>query len=407
MLRHLCSTVTGVLMTTLRSIKTRGGFLSPCFASFLITTLLSSAFLPARAVSADSARDNVLAAAAANNKEKPFQLIGGKLHGAVRHDESPFIDDGKTTETIPEGTPLKLTVTTSLNSEIAREGDEIRALVSTDLKDKDGKKVVLPGKWQVVGHVTRVEGQKRAGRDGFIDIKFDKLVSPDGKWEVPLDASASTKPSPLKTAAKQVAETTGYTTVGAIGGSILSVQLTGLPVAVSTYGISVGIGAAAGAAAGIAAALHRKGDILCAYPGDEINIRLPGTLVLPAFKQETVPSKAPIPQLEDVNIMIRDHKFMPYPYGDKNSRLLAVTFMVENNSKSEFCFADLGVVCNHNHSYLPYADKENLKLQRKRIKPGAVQEGTIVFQVGNPRLKYSLVLVNKATSHILSQVAIN
>jgi hypothetical protein len=406
MLRHLCSTVPGVLMTTARSIKTRSGLRSRSFSSLLITILLSSSLLPASAVSADSARENTIAASGA--QEKPFKLIGGKLVGSVRHDESPFIDDGKTTETIPEGTPLKLTVTTSLNSELAKEGDEIRAAVTTDVRDKEGKKIVLPGKWQVVGHVTRVEGQKRAGRDGFIDIKFDKLVSPDGKWEVPLDASASTKSSPLKTVAKQVKETTGYTAVGAIGGSILSVQLTGIPVAINTYGISVGIGAAAGAAAGIVAALHRKGDILCAYPGDEINIRLPGTLVLPAFKQETVPSKAPIPQLEDVNIMVRDHKFMPFPYGDKNSRLLAVTFIVENNSKSEFCFGDLGVVCNHNHSYLPYAaDNENLKLQRKKIKPGGVQEGTIVFQVGNPRLKYSLVLVNKATSHILSQVAIN
>lgn len=370
--------------------------------ALVLTSMMLFAWLPpTMAVSVDSARSEKQATNQAA-QDKPAKPV--ILKGAVSHDVSPFKDDGST-ETIPQGTPLKLTVTTSLNSELAETGDEIRAIVSTDVRD--GKNIVLPGKWQVIGKVTNVQGVKRMGRDGYIEIKFEKLVSPDGKWEVPLDAAASTKESAVKTITKQAATTTGYAAVGAVGGSIASVQLTGLPLAVATHGLSVAAGAAVGGTLGVAAALHRKGNILCAFPGDEINIRLPSTITLPAFKQETVPSKAPLPQLDDVSISVKDHKFMPYPFGDKQSRLLAVTFMVENNSKTEYSFADIGVVCNHNHPYLPYADTQNFKQLRKKVKPGALQEATIVFQVANPRLKYSLVLVDKASSNILSQVAIN
>lgn len=329
-----------------------------------------------------------------------------KLFGRVEHDVSPFREDGST-ETIPEGTPLQLTVTSSLNSELAQNGDPIRAVVSADLKDSSGNKILLPGKWEVVGHVSRVEGRKRLGRDGYIEIKFDKLVSPDGKWEVPLDASASTKESTAKTVVKQAATTTGYAAVGAIGGSIISVQLTGIPLAVATHGLSVAAGAALGGTVGVAAALRRKGDILCAFPGDEINIRLPAPIVLPGFKQEIVPSKAPIPKMEGLNIIVKKYQFNPFPFGDKKSRLLSVTFLVENHTNKEYSFGDFAVVCNRNHSYLPYADTQNFKQRLKKVGPNAVQEATITFQVGAPRLKYSLVLLEGGRANILSQVAIN
>ncbi|MBX9687759.1 MAG: hypothetical protein K2X27_13720 [Candidatus Obscuribacterales bacterium] len=330
---------------------------------------------------------------------------GPLLRGGVVHDVCPFKEDGST-EVIEQGTALNLTVTANLNSELSKEGDEIRAEVSTDLKD--GGKVLLPGKWQVIGHVSHVQSQKRMGKDGYIEIKFDKLVSPDGKWVVPLDASASTKDSTAKTVVKQVAETTGYVSVGAVGGALLSVQLTGLPLAVATHGISVGAGAAAGAALGIAAALRRKGDILCALPGDEIQIRLPAPITLPAFKQETIPSKAPPPKLSDLDIVVKKKSFQPFPFGDRKSRLLTVSFLLENHSNKEYSLADIAVVCNHNHSYLPYcATPGILKERNKTVGPNAVQEATLTFQVGDPRLKYSLVLLQHGTSHILSQVAIN
>lgn len=361
------------------------------------TALMLSLITPAQASAADQKVEP--------NKKSASTTQASPLKGSIHYDVCPFKED-HSTETIEKGTPLNVTVRACLNSELSRVGDEIRAEVSTDLKD--GNKVVLPGKWQIVGKVARVEKQKRMGRDGYIELKFDKLVSPDGKWEVPLDASASTKESTAKTVTRQAATTAGYTTVGAIGGSLLSVQLTGLPVAIATHGISVGVGAAVGATLGVVAVLHRKGNILSAEPGEEIQIRLPNSITIPAFKQEMVPSKAPDPELKDVGLTVKDFRFRPFPLGDKKSRLLDVSFAIENNGKTPISFANIGVTCNHNHSYMPYLGSEGFFKERaKTVGPNAVQESTLTFQVGSPKLKYSLVILDQANSHILSRVAIN
>lgn len=247
----------------------------------------------------------------------------------------------------------------------------------------------------------------RFGRDGYIEIKFEKLVSPDGKWVVPLDASASTKQSVAKQVSKQVATTTGYAAVGAVGGSILSVQLTGLPLAVATHGLSVAAGAAIGGTLGVAAALHRKGDILCALPGEEIKIRLPGAITIPAFNQDVVPSKAPAPKLENVDMVVKDSKFLPYPFGDKRSRLLVVKFTVENNGNAPISFSNIAVTSNRNHHYLPYPSPSFFTERAKKAAPNAVQEATLTFQVDTPNQKYSLVILDDSNTNILSQVAIN
>ena len=65
-------------------------------------------------------------------------------------------------------------------------------------------------------------------------------------------------------------------------GSIVSVQLTGIPTAIATHGISVGAGAAVGGTLGMIGALKRKGKIASFLPGDEMKmvtveqIELPG-----------------------------------------------------------------------------------------------------------------------------------
>ncbi len=376
------------------------------FALILAGNLAGASAFAEKTYAAEPNTKAIAAAQAAvhANLQKQSAPAGAILRGGVSHSVSPFKEDGST-ETIKQGTALNLTVTANLNSELNEAGDEFWAEVTSDVSDSG--KVLLPGKWKVRGRVSRVEKVKRMGRDGYIEIKFDKLVSPDGKWEIPLDAEASTKESTARTVTKQVATTSGYATVGAVGGSILSVQLTGIPLAVSTYGLSVAVGAAAGATLGVAAALRRKGDILCALPGDEITIRLPESITLPAFNQDVLPSKAPKPFLDNVNILVKDFKFRPYPFGDKKSRLLTVKFMVENHSKRAYSFSNIALKCSHNHNYVPDCLSEDFKQAHKSVGPNAVQEATLTFQVGNPRLKYWLVLLDQDHSNILSQVAIN
>lgn len=425
MQRRSLTTGPGSLMTQRFATKSFAAIKkwSPSFASVLICCSLSLGSLPALAsdggnVKKAGADKQALPAApaitstaapstaATATSQTPAPSTGKFLKGSVTQSANPFKEDGST-ETLPQGTMLNLTVTANLNSELNNEGDEIRAELAGDLKDADGKKVLLPGKWQVVGKISRVETQKRMGRDGYIEVKFEKLVSPDGKWEVPLDATASTKESTAKTVTKQVATTTGYATVGAVGGSILAVQLTGIGTAIATHGLSVAAGAAVGATLGVVAALRRKGNILCALPGDEIQIKIPAPITIPAFNQDIIPSKAPAAKLKDVDFLVKDFQFKPYTFGDKKSRLLTVHFLVENHSNKPYSFRNIAVQCDHNHPYYPDVLSADWRQAHKSVGANAVQEATLTFQVGSPKLKYSLVLLDQDHLNILSQVPIN
>ncbi len=187
-----------------------------------------------------------------------------RLQGSVSETTkaSPFLY-GSISE-IPRGVKLKLSVMGNLNSQLSKPGDEILARISYDVSS--GEKVLLPGGWFIHGRVTEAVSQKRLGRNGYVKVQFDRLLSPDGDIDLPFNAEFSTKDNELKAAAKEVLIDSGYVTIGAIGGSILSVQLTGVPVAIATHGISVGAGAAVGGGLGLIGALKRKGKNCLLFP---------------------------------------------------------------------------------------------------------------------------------------------
>ncbi len=221
-----------------------------------------------------------------------------RLQGSVSETvkPSPFLY-GSISE-IPPGVKLKLSMMGNLNSQLSKPGDEILARLSYDVDS--GEKVLLPGGWFIHGHVTDTSSQKRLGRDGYVKVQFDHLLSPDGEIELPFNAEFSTKDNELKAVAKTVLIDSGYVSLGALGGSILSVQLTGVPVAIATHGISVGAGAAVGGGLGLIGALKRKGKIASFFPGDEITIATSEAITLPGFDPRFIPSAhkpASIPHL--------------------------------------------------------------------------------------------------------------
>ena len=69
----------------------------------------------------------------------------------------------------------------TLNSEFSQQGDDVFAKISCNVAN--GKTVIMPGGWFMHGKVTTVAAQKRLGRDGYVEVEFDKIVSPDGEYE--------------------------------------------------------------------------------------------------------------------------------------------------------------------------------------------------------------------------------
>ncbi len=137
------------------------------------------------------------------------------LKGSVRHDgsKSPFLPG--VVQTVPKGSTIDIAFSGTFNSEFTQKGDEIMVQVSHDVPGSSG--VGVPGGWYAHGLVTDSAVPKRGGRGGYISIMFDKLVSPDGQYEVPFHAEVSTKDSPVKSVAKLVAVDSGYVGLGALG----------------------------------------------------------------------------------------------------------------------------------------------------------------------------------------------
>src|SRR5262249_54295361 len=161
---------------------------------------------------------------------------------------------------------------------------------------------VIPAGWFMRGLITDTKSQRRGNRDGYVDVQFDKLVSPDGQYEVPFNAKFSTKDKKLQSVAKIVGTDAKYMAIGGVSGAVPSVQLTGLPVAVSTHGISVGIGAAAGATIGLIGATKKKGSVATLRGGDQLKLTTVDPIMLPGFDQTLIPSSKPIPHLEGLDL---------------------------------------------------------------------------------------------------------
>ena len=326
------------------------------------------------------------------------------LRGTVRQDgsKSPFLPG--VVQTVPKGSTIDIAFSGTINSEFTQKGDEIMVQVSHDVAGSSG--VGVPGGWYAHGLVTDSAVPKRGGRAGYISIRFDKLVSPDGQYEVPFNAEVSTKDSPVKGVAKLVAVDSGYVGLGALGGSILAVQYGGLGTAIATHGISVGVGAAIGGTIGLFGAIKRKGNDATFFSGDELKIVTADPISLPGFDKTALPSGKIHEKLKDMAITVNKALFAKDPSGDKASNLLVLDLTVANKTPKECTFCDLVVVSDHNQKYTPSCFQPMQQLQKK-IKPNTTEAGTIAFGVDGKKRKYWLVLLDPTKENELTRVPIN
>ncbi len=222
-----------------------------------------------------------------------------KLEGTVSKNQSPFLEGH--IQTVPKDTKIDITLTQGINSEFSQKGDEIWARVSCDVPGGvGGHGPIMPGGWMAHGVVTEAQGEKRGNRSGYVSIEFDKLVSPDKEYEVDFKGQLTTKDSTAMMVAKQVGTSTKFVSVGALGGALLSVQMTGLGTAIATHGISVGVGAGIGGTLGAIGFLKRKGGADAHYANDDLQITIDQPIELPVFAPNQFMAAKPIPVLRNM-----------------------------------------------------------------------------------------------------------
>jgi hypothetical protein len=315
------------------------------------------------------------------------------LRGRVSEtpERSPLLSGS--VQTIPDGLKVDLTLQGNLNSEVSQKGSEVFARISTDVKDANGNKVYLPGGWVAHGFVTDRDSQHRHGRAGWAEVTFDKIISPDGTYDVPFEAKLSTKDNTVKAVAKIIATDTKFVSIGAAAGSVLSVQMTGIPLAVASHGYSVAIGAGIGAAIGMFGAIRHKGNILSVYPGEHLTLTTAGSIQLPGFNLANLPSAKPKERVIGMFMQINEaHLERDNFSDDKHARILRVNFAIENHTQREFLINNIVVESELQARYPMHLNA--LRVHYKPLIPGSSQTLSIPFSVDAGKHTYSLLLID-------------
>lgn len=79
---------------------------------------------------------------------------------------------------IPKGTQIMARLTSQLDSDQVKVGDQLTMDVLEDLKIENA--IVVPRGAIIMGHVTEAKGARKMGRGGLLNIAFDTVTASDG-----------------------------------------------------------------------------------------------------------------------------------------------------------------------------------------------------------------------------------
>lgn len=300
---------------------------------------------------------------------------------------------------IEEKEVIKMVVSQVLQGGTTLEGDEFFAEVSSDVQGEGG--VLLPIGTLAHGTVRNITDPKRGGRDGWIEVKFDYLITPDGR-EIPINASMTTKNSKSKAIAKTVGIDSAYTVTGSVVGGFAALNFLGLETAIASQGYTILGGMAAGAVLGLGMSLVRKGKNVLISRGDEIKVTIHSEIELPVINSEVFVQKE---QLYDgLDIKISDIWLVKDPFGVRNT--FELTLDVKNISNKDFSAFDVAVVNDVHRKFYPslfYKDA----MPFSKMKSGTKVSGKLYFAVDDPKRTHWLVFYDKMTRKPLAKISIN
>lgn len=333
------------------------------------------------------------------NSTDPGKVL---FHGKVEIN-SDKKDDSKIftgeTKQVEEGTRLKMTVSNVLSSSINQEDDEFFAEITNDLSVSGG--VLIPTGTIAHGKVTTLKGSKRLGRDAYITLNFDYLITPDGR-KIPIEASMTTKRNSASSVAKVALEDTAYTVSGGVIGGLLALKYLGLGAAVASHGYTVAGGAGVGAVVGVTASLARKGGEVLIAPGDEINVEVKGALNLPVMKEEAFKEDEKL--CDGLDVQILSYKLEKDPFGELNT--ITLNILVDNKTDKTFSTFDMALVNDYKSVYYPSLFGDT-SMWFVKIKPNTRMIGTLSFSVDNPKRKHWLVFYDSSSRKQLSRISVN
>jgi hypothetical protein len=311
--------------------------------------------------------------------------------------QSPTVNTVDLREVDP-GTALDLVLTTEIASGVTAEGDEFFGKISKDVL-VDGR-VVIPYGTRVHGVLSAMEDPKRAGRNGYINARFDYLITPDGR-KVPIEGNSTTRDSKGKAAAKVVGRAAGYTALGGVMGTVIVLEYGGLAAAVASHGLDLAGGAAVGGAAGLTIAMLMKGKSVMLQPGAEMHVILSEPLKLPTM---TMPAETAddfsLPGLKVKVVRMRADR---HPSGDTTE--ITLTLDILNQTENTFSTFEIGLEDELGNVFLPLTLGDTGMLFSK-IEPSSHLNSNITFTVDNIKSRHKLVFFKPYSREPLAKFAL-
>ena len=294
---------------------------------------------------------------------------------------------------------INMTVSQVLDSNINIEGDEFFAEVTDEVKGDKG--VIIPKGTIAHGRISQTGDPKRLGRQGWIALDFDYLITPDGR-EIPIEGKMSTKLHPVAEASKIVAQDVGYTLAGGAVGGFMALNWLGLGAAIASQGYTIAGGAAVGGAVGLGMALIRKGHDVLIAPGDEIRVKINTTVPLPVYKESALMQHEMF--YPGLDIHISNIKHEKDPFGEVNT--LTLTIMISNMSDKIFSGLDMALVNDYNSVFRPSIFGDT-KLMFKQIRPGDKFAGQVSFSVDNVNRSFWLTFYDRRKGTALTKISLD
>ncbi len=328
----------------------------------------------------------------------PYQ---GHIEETSTREEDNQKNFTKEVKKLDENKVIDLTVSQVLAGTTSVEGDEFFAEVSNDVLAGSG--VLLPKGTVAHGTIKNIVDPKRMGRDGYIELSFDYLITPDGR-EIPIEGGMTSKLNPMHSAVQKTGETLTHTAIGGVYGAVAALEVAGLAGAVASQGYTLAGGAALGGVIALGLSLFRKGKDVLISPGDEIKVRIKSTEAIPVMTFDAV--RQDEIQYDGLNVRINDIFLEKDPFDNLNT--ISLDLIIQNNSQSDFSSFDIALINDLHNSYNPsiFTDYKN-SLAMKNIKRGESVSGVLSFSVDNPNRQHWLVFYDKRYHKPLAKISID
>ncbi len=319
---------------------------------------------------------------------------------------------GSVEKLVPSGTPIKLKLTSmpmrgevyldywDVNNEFIppQKGDRIISELTEPIFIEG--ELVIPKRTKFYGFVSNVVEPKRFGKDGSIEVSFEGLETPAGKFlkfaEQPNSLKKKEYTSKQKIA-RGIVRTGSYAVGGVVSGALVATQAAGLFLSSAQPAYVLMTGGGVGLLVGMVASVIKKGRPGRLMPGDEIQVNLEKSLLLPVAEPLSE-QKSETFQVRGLNLEIKEKKLVKDDFGRP---ILIVGLRLTNMTNRVFHGNDFFLLAPYNRVIraggLSLLTNERNPVfsdgfASQRINPGEEFRGQIAFEIDFPGFEHFLCL---------------